>query len=265
MTGNPAIGGYFATGGVGGGYFRKAKFKYGGSSALTAGYGMALNADVGTAANADEARSYTVETLTYANAFNFAGVLTQSYAAYADAVELYLPGGWAFCYTSETSTTVNSTILHCRADSSAPGVFVSRNGPCGPGSCLCSQTMSAAGLVLAYLHDGLQNGCVDILTCTAGGATNMMAHGGLTCFATATPASDATFTLAAGDFHGQRRSFQVEGTQTTNDILITLVGMKADGTTTFTTWEGDADAEDLNLVWDGAYWVAGVAGTGTYA
>jgi hypothetical protein len=238
-----------------------------GSTAITKGYGYAYNRDSGTAATAEQKRSTNIEVLTYANAADFAGVALESKAAVTGGqfVDIACPGSDCLVYTSETSLTVNSGRIHCRADATAPGVFINKAGIKGNGSAVPLQTISAAGLILVHLDEGDQNGCVEVLTCTAGGATNMMARGGTSCFATATVASDATFTLAAGTFIGQLRSFQTEGTQTTSDISITLTGIKADGTTSFTSWKGNADAEDLNVWWNGTAWVCSQAGTGAFA
>lgn len=225
-----------------------------GSTAITKGYGYAYNRDSGTAATAEQKRSTNVEVLTYANAIHFAGVALESKPAVSGGqfVDIALPGSDCFVYTSETSLTVNANDLHCEV-SATPGVFINKMGLKGPGSCKVLQTISAAGLVLVHLDEGDQNGCVEVLTLTAGGATNMMV-GGTTCFATATLASDATFTVAAGTFVGQMKYFQCEGTLSNNQALITITGIKADNATTFTTAEMNADGEDVLLVWKGEKW-----------
>jgi hypothetical protein len=87
-----------------------------------------------------------------------------------------------------------------------------------------------------------------------------MMVGGKTIFAAATLAADATFTVADGTIAGLKKKFYVVGTQGTNNIVITVNGIRVDGSTALASWTADTIAEELTLAWNGDWYCTGIVG-----
>lgn len=237
-----------------------------GSTAVLEGMGFCYNWDHGTAASADYQRMNEVELPSITNARFFAGVAAQGKAACTGGqfIEIYEPGSTCNIL-SQTSTTIGVGILTCNAGGTYAGYW-KYAGFEGEGSAVPLQTVdrsSTAGVCLAKLQVGQPSGLLECLTCTAGGATTMMV-GGVTAFETATPASDATFTVADGTIAGLKKKFVVKGTQTTNNIVITINGIRVDGSTALVTDTMDTTNEEITLAWNGDWYCTGISG-GTVA
>jgi hypothetical protein len=229
--------------------------------ALKQGQGVCYHWDYGTAVGVDYRRTNRVELPTILNAPYFAGVAARNYAACSTGqlIEVYIPGS-----TCPILTKANSTIgvgrLTCQAGGTYAGYFTAE-GFAGKGSAIVLQTVdtsSTVGLCEAFLEEGPQSGLQEILTCTAGGATTIMV-GGITHFATATLAADATFTIAAGTKLGQKKAFVVDGTQTTNNVVVTFGGtaMQADNSTTLASVTMDTTGSVTVVEWNGYWRLAG--------
>jgi len=230
------------------------------------GQGVCYNWDYGTASASDARRTNRVELPTILNARYFAGVLSRNYTIPKNGtvVEVYVPGS-ACNILSKASTTIGVGILTCNAGGTYAGYW-QYAGFEGEGSAVPLQTVdrsSTAGLCLAKLQVGAPSGLLEVLTCTAGGATTMMV-GGTTAFAAATPATDATFTVADGTISGLKKRFVVKGTQTTNNIVITINGIRVDGSTALVTDTMDTTNEEITLAWNGDWYCTGISG-GTVA
>jgi hypothetical protein len=87
-----------------------------------------------------------------------------------------------------------------------------------------------------------------------------MMVGGKTIFAAATPATDATFTVADGTLADLKKKFYILGNQTTNNIVITINGIRLDGSTALVSWTADTAAEELTLKWNGEWVCVGIVG-----
>jgi len=243
-------------------------FEGNGSTAQTVyeGQGVCYNWDYGTASAASAERYNRVELPSILNARWFAGVLAQGYTVPATGrvVTIYAPG--SVCnILSRVSNTVGVGLTTCEAGGDYAGYF-NLGGLEGEGSAVVAQTIdrsSASGLCLAKLQTGLPSGLCEVLTLTAGGASTMMV-GGTTHFAAATPATDATFTIADGTYEGQKKRFYTAGTQTTNNVVVTVNGIQDDGGTALATWTTDTTAENLTLEWRGDWFELGHSG-GTIA
>jgi hypothetical protein len=239
-------------------------FEGNGSSAVSVyeGQGVCYNWDYGTAASEDFRRTNRVELPTILNARYFAGVLARNYTIPSGGrmVEVYAPGSTCNIL-SKASTTIGVGILTCTAGGTYAGYW-KYAGFEGEGSAVPLQTIdrsSTAGLCEAKLQEGVPSGLLELLTCTAGGATTMMV-GGVTCFETATLASNATFTMAAGTIAGLKKKFEVKGTQTTSAVVVTLGGtaLKIDGSTTLATLTMETIADEATLVWNGNWVCVGI-------
>lgn len=239
-------------------------FEGNGASAQTVleGQGVCYNWDYGTAATRTPARYNRVELPTILNARHFAGVLAQGYTVPAGGrvVTIYAPG--SVCNVlSRVANTIGVGLTTCEAGGTYAGYF-NLGGFEGEGTAVPLQTVdrsSTAGLVLAKLQEGPPSGLCEVLTCTAGGATAMMV-GGTTFFATATPATDATFTVANGTLPGLKKRFYIVGNQTTGNIVITINGIRVDGSTALVSDTMDTAAEEITLAWNGDWYCTGIVG-----
>lgn len=233
-----------------------------GTTALKEGQGVCYNWDYGTAASSDPRRTNRVELPTILNAPYFAGVAARDYAASSTGqfIEINLPGSTCYILAMK-SLTIGVGRVTCQAGGTYAGYFTAE-GFEGKGTAIPLQTLDTsvtAAKTLARLQDGPQSGLVEVLTCTAGGATVMMV-GGTTHFATATLAGDATFTIANGTYAGVKKRFVVDGTQTTNNVVITINGIRVDGSTALVSWTADTAAEELTLEWYGDWYARGIVG-----
>jgi len=243
-------------------------FEGNGSTAQTLyeGMGVCYNWDYGTAATSTPARYNRVELPTILNARYFAGVLSQNYVIPAGGRVVTIYGPSSVCrIRSRVSNTIGVGLTTCEAGGTYAGYW-NLGGFEGEGSAVPLQTIdrsSTAGLVLAKLQEGPPSGLCEVLTCTAGGATTMMV-GGKTIFAAATPATDATFTMADGTIAGLKKKFYTLGDQTTNNVVVTVNGIQDDGTTAIATWTTDTAGEEITLAWHGDWFEQGHVG-GTIA
>lgn len=237
-----------------------------GTTALKEGQGVCYNWDYGTAASVDARRMNHVELPSITNARFFAGVAARAYSAKSTGqmIEIYGPGSCCNVL-SLSSNTIGVGLTTCIAGGTYAGYF-KYAGFEGEGSAVPLQTIdrsSTAGLCFAKLQEGVPSGLIELITATAGGATTMMV-GGVTCFETATPASDATFTVADGTIAGLKKKFVVKGTQTTNNIVITINGIRVDGSTALVTDTMDTTNEEITICWNGDWYCTGISG-GTVA
>lgn len=243
-------------------------FEGNGSTAQTLyeGMGVCYNWDYGTASAATANRYNRVELPTILNARHFAGVLAQGYTVPAGGrvLTIYAPG--SVCNVrSRVSNTIGVGLTTCEAGGTYAGYW-NAAGFEGEGSAVPLQTIdrsSTAGLCLVKLQEGTPSGLCEVLTCTAGGATTMMV-GGTTFFAASTPATDATATVADGTIAGLKKRFVVKGTQTTNNIVITINGIRVDGSTALVSDTMDTTNEEITLAWNGDWYCTGISG-GTVA
>ncbi len=183
------------------------------TGALSQGFAVCYTRDYGTATSVDESRDTRVALPSATNQFAFAGVLASSYPANANGqwVEIYEPGGIAEVYFNKITTyspnitagqfgvfQVNDTGSLTTAGD--PGKFLNTapNG-LGCGSCQFLQTVTASGLVPAYLHAGSQVGGAEVFVSIA---SSVLSVGGISIVS---PAASATNTLAAGTIVGQRK------------------------------------------------------------
>ena len=237
------------------------RFLYIGAAALKVGYPLCFDQDYGTAAIADEGRACVVELPTTLNNMHFAGVVLHPIAAATAGderwVDVALPGSTCLVWSNK-NCTINATVITAEAGQ----VYFGAAGFRGRGTAIARQTKdrTTPGTVLATLDDGEESGLSEVLTATAGGATTVMV-GGTTHYAAATPATDATSTLGNGTFVGQRKAFVLDGTQTTNDIVITVTTPMPAGDTGYTapaavfdTYTMDAATEFLMAHWNGQGW-----------
>jgi hypothetical protein len=226
------------------------------------GQGVCFNWDYGTAATETFNRLNRVELPAILNARYFAGVLAKNYTIPANGrvVTIYGPG--SHCRVlSKANTTIGVGILTCTAGGTYAGYW-QYAGFEGEGSCVPLQTVdrsSTAGLCQAVLQTGNPSGLLEVLTLTAGGASTMMV-GGTTVFAAATLAADATFTVADGTIEGLKKRFYTAGTQTTNNVVVTVNGIQDDGTTALASWTTDTATENLVLEWHGDWFELGHSG-----
>jgi hypothetical protein len=244
--------------------FETVWFEGNGSSDVSVyeGQGVCYNWDYGTAADADARRYNHVELPTILNAPHFAGVLAepQTIPATGKFVRIYLPG--SVCQVlAMKSLTIGVGRVTCQAGGTYAGYFTAE-GFEGKGSAVPLQTLdtsATAALTLVKLEEGAQSGLVEVLTATAGGATVCMV-GGITHFATATVASDATFTVADGTKLGVKKGFVIDGTQTTSNIVITINGIRVDGSTALVSWTSATAGHSCILQWMGDWYQIGTAG-----
>jgi hypothetical protein len=226
------------------------------------GQGVCYNWDYGTATANDASRFNRVELPTILNAPYFAGVLARPAAisTTGQLVEIYKPG--SVCQVlAKKSCTIGVGRITCQAGGTYAGYFTAE-GFEGKGSAVPMQTLdtsTTAALTMAYLEEGAQSGLQEVLTATAGGATVCMV-GGITHFATATVASDATFTVADGTKLGVKKGFVIDGTQTTSNIVITINGIRVDGSTALVSWTSATAGHSCILAWQGDWYQIGTAG-----
>ena len=230
------------------------------------GQGVCYNWDYGTATAADGRRYNRVELPTILNAPHFAGVLARDYAisTTGQLVEIYLPGSVCLILARK-SLTIGVGRVTCQAGGTYAGYFTAE-GFAGKGSAVPLQTLDTsvtAAKTLAVLEDGEQSGLQEVLTTTAGGATTCMV-GGVTHFAAATNATTVTFTMANGTKIGQKKRFVCDGAQTTNSIVITVNGIRVDGSTASTTCTLTESADEFTVEWVGDWYERGQVGV-TYA
>jgi len=228
-----------------------------GSTALKEGQGVCYDFDSGTASAADGRRSNRVELPSITNARYFAGVAARDYAAVTGGqlIEIYGPGSWCNIY-AKANCTLGSGRLTCEAGGTYAGYF-RYAGFEGEGSAVPLQTVnraSTAGKVFAKLEEGPASGLLEVVTPTAGAITCMV--GGVTLFAAADIASNATFTLADGTLHGQRKCFSAIGEIATSDIVVTVTsGIQGvannSPTTALATITLSADEHETVLEWLG--------------
>lgn len=205
-------------------------------------------------------RGQVVALPTYLNNQAFAGVLKQSYPANANGqlVEITYPedGVSVFVYADGAVTEGQSTYLWPLIGGSTPGQFsATYKGVMGKGVVRARQTTSTAGLVQCewVASGGEDSGGVHVIAPTAG-AINLT-KGGATYFTAATIGSNATFTLADGDFVNQRKVFKVVGTIATNNVVITTTtAVQLDGSTALATITMDDINDVSSLVWTGGTW-----------
>lgn len=230
-------------------------FEGNGSTAQTVleGQGVCYNWDYGTATARTPARYNRVELPTILNARYFAGVLAQNYTVPKGGCVVTIYGPGSVCNVlSRVANVIGVGLTTCEAGGTYAGYW-NLGGFEGEGTAVPLQTVdrsSESGLVLAKLQIGPPSGLCEVLTCTAGGATTVMV-GGKTIFAAATPATDATFTMADGTLAGLKKKFYTAGTQTTNNVVVTINGIMLDGSTALATWTTDTAAEEITLAWNG--------------
>lgn len=196
-----------------------------GPTALKEGQGVCYNSDYGVATAADARRYNRVELPSQANARSFAGVAAREYAAHAGGqlVEIFRPG--SVCnILANANLTISSGLITCQAGGALAGYFT-RAGFDGEGSAVPAQTVdrsATAGKCLALLCVGSPSGLIEVVTCAPAGGATVFLVGGVTYLAAVTLAADATNTLANGTISGMRKKFVVEGTQTTNNVVVTV-------------------------------------------
>jgi hypothetical protein len=106
--------------------------------------------------------------------------------------------------------------------------------------------------VLAYLYDGEESGCQEVITPQDATAVQSMVGGTSILCGGYTMAADSTATLADGIKIGQHKAFAALGTLTTQDWLLTVTsGLQMDATA-LATLEFDAANDFAELVWSSA-------------
>jgi len=227
-----------------------------GATALLEGQGVCFNWDYGTPTAFDGRRGNRVELPTILNARYFAGVAARKYSAKANGqfIEIYCPGS-SCNVLSKASTTIGVGRLTCEAGGTYAGYF-RYEGFEGEGSCVPLQTVNngtTAGKCMAILEQGPPSGLVESVSITTAGGAIVCMVGGVTYFpANVLTDANATFTLADGVLHGQKKGFATTGDQTTNNIVITVTsGLQDDGATGFGTWTTDTALEEVYFKWHG--------------
>jgi hypothetical protein len=247
--------------GVGGGRFEVQKAFHTSTSALSRGYGVCFNADRGTAASVDEGRRYEVEAPSQTNNLWFAGVLESAYVANANGQEvtLQIPGGLAYIYVGDSSTTVAGTIVTCNV---TDGKFYAVNGYMGRGSALVLQTLSSAGIALAYLYDGEESGMFENLAVANAATTFSPMVGGLTRLTYANcSGGNCVATLAnatgRGAYFGLRKGFATytaNATTASYQVATTnTYGFAGNATAVATATTATKDLR-FDLQWRGTHW-----------
>ena len=207
---------------------------------------------------ADARRTNRVKLPTILNAPFFAGVAARAYPAASTGqfIEIYTPGSTCYILTKANLSNAVGRVT-CQAGGTYAGYFTAE-GFQGQGSAIPLQTKDTSttvGKTLALLEEGPQSGLVEVLTTTTGGAITIMV-GGVTHFATSTIASaDATFTVADGTKEGMRKKFICDGSQTTNNYVMTVTtGLKFDGTTKLSTITMDTATNVTVIEWAASGW-----------
>jgi hypothetical protein len=195
----------------------------------------------------------------------FAGVCASDYPAqtYGQLIEIYKPGSTCLILCQCATPSLGVGRLTCQFGGTLAGYFTSE-GYAGQGSAIPLQTpgalvsVSLAGKVLARLEEGQQSGLVEVLVSSAVQVANAVTPmiGGVTHFSTATNAAAATVALAVGTYENQRKRFVIDGTQTTNGIVVTPAGspLKRDGTTALTSVTGSTAGVKVDFEWSCGQW-----------
>lgn len=202
--------------------------------------------------------------LFYTNSATFAGVLQDDQLAGTSgkeiSVDIYEPGSVCELRVNESVTIGDRLHPILDPDGDYNGYFTKEPlGMEGAGMAIALQTITySAGTteyVLAKLLPGNpRSAIIENRTCAAGGGAHTFTLEGLTIFNTQTISANATYTLASGQYVGQRKSFYVVGTQTTSAVVLTLVGIKADEATGFTTVTMETIGDLIVLEWVGDAW-----------
>lgn len=245
-----------------------------GTGALSKGTGVCYVPDYTTGNSGETAtdawgkRDKTVDVPSYSNAAYFAGVVARDYASNADGqwIDIWTPGSTCKVYVNGAVTI--GDMVHCNVDGSDVGQFVKNaGGMYGLGAAIVEQTESTGDdYVQARLIDGGgPHGCVQNLLAAdiadGGGAINCPAVGTTIIAEAKTITADLTFTLADGDFVGQRKAFKLDYALTTSSLVITVTtGMQGhfSGTTydaALNTLTFAASGDIAMLEWCGDAWV----------
>jgi hypothetical protein len=240
---------------------------YEGVDALKEGQGVCYNWDYGTAASVDARRYNRVELPTILNAPHFAGVSAMAHAASATGqlIEIYLPGSVCPVLTKK-SLTIGVGRITCQAGGTLAGYFTAE-GFEGKGSAVPLQTLdtsTTAATTLCVLEEGPQSGLQEVISSVTGGAITCMV-GGVTHFATTTiTGSDKAFTMANGTKIGQLKRFVCDGAQSSYNVVITVNGIRVDGSTASTTVTLTEAADEFTVQWFGDWYEKGQVAA-TYA
>lgn len=241
---------------------------YTGDDALVAGQGVCYDVDYTTTSKAAtdvfEKRLNVVTEPDNTNNNNFAGVLADDYDAKEGGymVEIICPGGVALVDSSIAATIGDNSLLTCIAGGTNAGKF-GKGGFEGCGSARVLQTITSAGLVLVKLLDGPESGLIEeLVIAPAGGAVTPM-KGGVTRIPAETITANATYTLADGNFYGEKKAIELTGALTTSDLVVTVTnGVQLNGTTALATASFDGDNDTSVFEWFGQHWKL-IANSGT--
>jgi len=259
---------------------QKIKVWYSGTDTLYEGYNLCYDSDsitvdgfnaadtAITAATSSLARKRVVEKPAQGNCNSYAGVVAPESHGFVGPGEITIipPGNVANVYM-KLSCTINATYGTVTAGSYS----MEGTGYWGEGTAKALQTInrsSTAGIVQAELMVGAPSGGYESITAaalTVGGAQTFMPYGVTDFAAAATPASDVTYSLTAGQFVGQKKLFRCLATMTTNDVVITATrsivtaGVPAAAASKY--YELDANGEYVEFRWNGTAWVAESTGT----
>lgn len=225
----------------------------------------AIGPDPAVAVTSDDARRGAVVALpTYLNNQAFAGILARSYPANAlgQEVEITYPENGVNVQVYVDGSVSEGQNVYAWPILGTGQYSASQKGAMGVGTVRIRGTRTGAGLVQGEFVacGGIETGGIQPLTAPAGGGAgtpmNTISKTGLTTFAAQTLAGNATFVLGAPDFDGQRKAFKVLGTQTTNNIVITLTptGTAPDGSA-LTTITMDTIDSYTSLVGSGGKWL----------
>ena len=143
-------------------------------------------------------------------------------------------------YTIATRTSADAVILSAACATAANTINALVIGSANP-------------TVLCRLFDGPESGLVQWIQPVGGAITTPMVGGMTYCGGGITIAADSTFTVAAGTFIGQMKGFYCKGALTTEDLLVSIVGLKVVGTA-LASVEMDAADEMFISEWGGANW-----------
>lgn len=258
----------------------KKRVWYSGTDTLYEGYNLCYDSDsitadgfnaadtAITAATSSLARNRVVEKPSQGNCNSYAGVVAPECDGFVGPGEItIIPPGNVANVRMKLNCTINATYGTVTAGS----YDMEGTGYWGEGTAKAIQTInrsSTAGLVQAELMVGVPSGGYESISAaavTVGGAQTFMPYGVTVFNNAATPASDVTYSLTAGQFIGQKKLFSCGATMTTNDIVITATrsivtaGVPAAAASKY--YELDAAAEYAEFRWNGTAWVAESTGT----